>query len=411
MVDDSAASRGGLTETLCAWGATVESAASCGEAVERIVMSGAGERPYRVALIDSTLPDLDGFETARVIQALPRSQELRLILLSPVGQMPGPGRWQEVGFAGLLTKPVRQSELRQTLAVALAPHELRDGTPVATPAPSVPSPPDSLRVLVVEDNAVSRTVVTRLLEHEGHIVVQAGHGKDALATLAIDASFDLILMDLQMPVMDGFETTRRIRANRTLRSLAVVAMTAYARKGDREQCMAHGMDDYLAKPIRAASLRQLVARWSGPRPRRVQAPPAAEPARADTRPEIAVRRPPDAAAQGEAALDIGAVRRSLGGPGGLLAEVAALLLGDVPVQLAQLARAAQLDDAATVAKGAHRLCGAVSNLEAEDMMDLCRRLERLAGSPEAPRTAMIQHVVALRNAWASLEPLVREVSG
>ena len=306
-----------------------------------------------------------------------------------------------------MSKPVRRSELRQTLGVALAPRSANEGVSARTPPPTLAEPQRCLRVLVVEDNPVSTAVVTRLLEHAGHEVMQAEHGQAALGILADDADFDLVLMDLQMPTMDGFEATLRIRRSPALRHLVVVAMTAHARKGDREQCLAQGMDDYLAKPIRAASLRQTVARWSSEGPRRLltPAPPGADPHEEAAR--SAGTHGAAEAADGPA-FDVVTVRRALGGPGDLLAELAALLLVDVPNQLVQLKRAAVAGDASTVARGAHRLCGAVANLEAEEMMGLCRALERAAAASGAAGE-MTRHVDALSSAWGRMEPLVREV--
>ncbi len=250
-MDDNATNRLILVETLAGWGARAVSVADGPEALRAI---RAAAEPFAVALIDGMMPGMDGFDLAGLIRAEPAHDGLVLLMLTSAGRPDDPGRLRGLRIAACLSKPVRRSELFDALAAAL------DATPAVAAEPPPAPPPGGLRVLLAEDHPVNRRVAVGVLEGLGHSVALAADGSEALAALAA-AEFDAVLMDVQMPVMDGFEATAGLRAREagTGRHTPVIALTAHAMKGDRERCLATGFDDHLPKPIRRDALAAALA--------------------------------------------------------------------------------------------------------------------------------------------------------
>ena len=224
----------------------------------------AGES-FELILTDMHMPEMDGFAMVERIRAEHLSSGAAIVMLTSGGGRKDIERCQELGVSAYLLKPVRQEELRETIERLLGAREetkLRPAERTAqgkTPKKTA----ESMRVLVAEDNMVNQWLIQRLLEKRGHRVTLANNGREA-AALAEQESFDLIFMDVQMPEMDGFEATETIRA-RERKSGArtpIIALTAHAMKGDREKCLAGGMDDYLTKPIQPAELDGILERWA-----------------------------------------------------------------------------------------------------------------------------------------------------
>jgi CheY-like chemotaxis protein len=190
-------------------------------------------------------------------------------MLTSAGHSGDAARCQELGVAAYLLKPIRQSELREAIARVLGAREQKGAIPLITrySLHDAREPAASLRILLAEDNAVNQRLASRLLEKRGHSVVVAGNGRAALEALE-KHHFDLVFMDVQMPVMDGFEATAAIRKKEGAGGirLPVVALTAHAMKGDREKCLAGGMDGYLSKPIRSQELDEVLRGYLTPRP-------------------------------------------------------------------------------------------------------------------------------------------------
>ncbi|MGE0710540.1 MAG: response regulator [Planctomycetota bacterium] len=253
VVDDNATNREILDELLRGWGMAPALAESAGAALDLLRAASAAGRPLQLALLDAMMPGKDGLALAREIRADPALGGLPLILLSSAGQSIPAASTRELRFAATLTKPVRERELRAAVRQALevTPSPDQDADP---PPPDAPS-----RVLLAEDSPVNREVVRRLLELRGHAVVTAQDGRQAIEAAARER-FDLILMDLQMPEVDGFQATATIRAREAAegRRTRIVALTGHALAGDRERCLAAGMDDYLPKPFRPRDLYQAV---------------------------------------------------------------------------------------------------------------------------------------------------------
>jgi CheY-like chemotaxis protein len=251
-------------------------------------------------------------------------------------------RCRDLGVAAHLVKPVKPAELNKAIAAALrvpAPGVVAAVAARATPAESSPVwATTRLKVLIAEDNVVNQRVVVRLLENLGHQITVTGDGRQALAALDREP-FDLVLMDVQMPEMDGFEATQRIRDNEigTDTHTRVVAMTAHAMKGDRERCLASGMDDYLSKPVQRGELLRVLG-WAAKEAGAVEVAPIA--------------------ASPSPALDRGPALERLGGDEDLFAEVAGLFREDAPKLLDEIRRAVATGDAPAVQRAAHGLKGA-----------------------------------------------------
>ncbi len=293
IVDDNATTRSILHELLTSWRMQPILADSGRAALTALRQAAASGRAFPLALVDAHMPDIDGFTLAQQIRQHPALKEITIIMLTSIGQPGDIARCQALEIPFRLEKPINQTALWDACLTALGASALRRPSPSPPPPqgvsvqhPVVSSKNDGqLSILLAEDNVVNQTLAVRLLEKWGHHVVVAGNGKEALAALE-HRRFDLVLMDVQMPEMDGFEATREIRRREIERSAApgrrkaeqvaplvdascsaqrsafshipIVAMTAHAMQGDREQCLAAGMDAYLTKPLQTKELRDVI---------------------------------------------------------------------------------------------------------------------------------------------------------
>ncbi|HSK17138.1 MAG TPA: PAS domain S-box protein [Gaiellaceae bacterium] len=267
VVDDNATNREILVRYAESWGMRAQTTGSPGEALEWVRRGD----PFDLALLDMQMPEMDGLALARALRRERDAKTLPLVLLSSLGRRPedGPAR---VGFAAQLAKPIKASQLYETLVGVLAARSSAAPAPAACAAAPAASQP--LRILLAEDNEMNRKVALALLARMGYGADLAANGLDALAALE-RKRYDVVLMDVEMPQLDGLETTRRIRARWPGEGgPRVIAMTAKAMQGDRELCLEAGMDDYLAKPIRRQELAEALARSERPRP--VDAPTTGE---------------------------------------------------------------------------------------------------------------------------------------
>jgi signal transduction histidine kinase/CheY-like chemotaxis protein len=249
VVDDNDANRRVLDATAARWGMQTTTARSAGEALDLLRSAAANGAPFPLVLCDVHMPGQDGFYLAEQFSG---DRETKIILLTSASQRGDSARCRELGIAGYLTKPVRQSELRAAIVAVLgAPgnettvtrHTVREERALAQ------------RILIAEDNIVNQQVIRRLIERQGHTVTIVDTGLRAVEALD-QSEFDAVLMDVQMPDMDGFEATAEIRRREKVsgKRHTIIAMTAHAMNGDRERCLTAGMDDYLSKPIGLAQL-------------------------------------------------------------------------------------------------------------------------------------------------------------
>jgi PAS domain S-box-containing protein len=255
VVDDNATNRRILERYLAAWGMEVETAEDAREALRAVERAAEAARPFEFVLLDFHMPEVDGTELAGWLHARPDASHRKVLLLSSLDfQLTAEGR-ETFGLCASLTKPIRRRVLRQTLASlhgeALAERAERASVEVEKPG-------EGLRALVAEDNPVNQRVARLQLERLGFVVEVAIDGREALEMVG-KTSFDVVLMDCQMPRMDGYEATVALR-ERGFADLAIVAMTAHAMEGDRDRCLEVGMDEYVSKPMRPPELRQALAR-------------------------------------------------------------------------------------------------------------------------------------------------------
>jgi signal transduction histidine kinase/CheY-like chemotaxis protein len=258
IVDDDKTNRTILVEMLRAKGMKPLAVESGEAALAILDQARAAGCPFPLVILDSQMPEMDGFTLAARIRAQPEHRNTRLLMLTSMGQRGDAARCKEIGIEVYLLKPVKQSALLHAIACSL-------GQPGAVRAPltrhSLNQSRRKLRVLLAEDNAVNQKLASRILEKQGHSVEVANDGQEAVAALA-NGEFDVVLMDVQMPNMSGLEATAAIRTleRATGRHVPIVAMTANAMKGDRERCLEVGMDDYVSKPIQADHLLEVIAR-------------------------------------------------------------------------------------------------------------------------------------------------------
>ena len=275
MVDDNHTNRRVLEEVLLNWGALPSTVADGPAALVALREAADAGSPFAIALIDGMMPEMDGFELASRIRELPGIDEPLMVMLTSSGLAGEAQRSRDAGIAVYLTKPVRQSELLLVLTriVGATPFP-KDGSPRGDP--SLPTRVSEthwgLRILLAEDHVINQKVAVAMLRRMGHEPTVVGDGRDAIEAWS-SRPFDLILMDIQMPVMDGFAAVVAIRAReREIGGrVPIVALTAHAMKGDRERCLEAGFDDHLTKPILASGLSQVIERWASRNPKAAHA--------------------------------------------------------------------------------------------------------------------------------------------
>jgi CheY-like chemotaxis protein len=260
IVDDNATNRRLLDEFLHRWNTETELAASAMVALDVMRRNRREGRTFHIVLIDAQMPEVDGFRLAEEIRGDQELEGAIIMMLTSAGQHGDAARCRELGVAGYLTKPIRQAELRQAIERVLGKSRVGQPIPFVT-RHSLREAGRSLRILLAEDNAVNQLLAKRVLEKQGHSTVVVVSGREALEALE-KGTFDLVLMDVQMPDVDGFEATAAIRQRerQTGAHLPIIAMTAAAMQGDKERCLEAGMDAYLSKPINANELFAAIER-------------------------------------------------------------------------------------------------------------------------------------------------------
>jgi signal transduction histidine kinase/CheY-like chemotaxis protein len=261
VVDDNRTNLRILEGILKSWGMEPTLVDSGRKGLAHLSSAREAREPFVLILADLHMPEMDGFALIEQIRQLPDLTSPTIMMLSSSGHRGDAARCEELEVAAYLLKPIRQSELRQAIAKALGAQDQKGPVPLITRASlqDAEGQTVSLRVLLAEDNLVNQHLASRLLEKRGHHVIVACNGREALAAFEKE-SFDLVLMDVQMPDMDGFEATAVIREREKGSGLhvPVIALTAHAMKGDREKCLAAGMDGYLTKPIRIVELDEIL---------------------------------------------------------------------------------------------------------------------------------------------------------
>jgi len=330
------------------------------EALVQLRHAWRSGEPFPLVLTDVNMPGVDGFSLAeRIKQDEDLSSTIIMMLTS--GDRPGDiARCEELGVASYLMKPIKQSELFDAVLLALGVTEAENGAVETVRSDAAPQV-GPLCVLLAEDSLPNQKLAVGLLEKRGHTVTVANNGREAVAAAA-SGRFDLVLMDVQMPEMDGLEATAVIRSRerQTGRHTPIVAMTAHALRGDREQCLAAGMDEYVAKPVRSKQLYEAIERVLAD---------AGE-----------IRRPAETPSEKTGDVNWQLALQSALGDRKLLKEVAEAFLEECPGLLHQLQEAIRNADAATVRRLGHTIKGALRTFGAETALDLAGRIEEMGRS-------------------------------
>jgi len=271
-VDDSATTREVLHRLLTRWRMAHTIVASADEALREFRAGIATHTPYELVLIDHPMPGCNGLELAHALHTIPSPARAGLLLLTSQKKRPAPEELRENGIAAAEFKPISEPRLRDALlhSLDIAPPPTAPATPDAQVPLAAPRN-DTARILVAEDNAVNQKIAMRFLQNHGHQATLVSSGLEALAALG-KHHYDLVFMDVQMPEMDGLEATRTIRRLEHDKSpgfthrVCIIAMTANALAGDREVCLAAGMDDYIVKPLVPDSVHAILAKYLRPAP-------------------------------------------------------------------------------------------------------------------------------------------------
>ena len=263
IVDDNPTNRLVLSKAFDSWNISYAEADDGVAAMACLAAAAEHGRPFTLALVDMQMPGMDGASLGRLIKQNPLISDLELVLLTSIGQGGEASRYREIGFAAYLTKPVKLDHLLRCLGRVVARESEMDTTKDTTTEDTVANPSTAgRRILVAEDNRTNQLVATKLLERMGYLVDIAENGREALAALRA-ASYDLVFMDVQMPELDGMGATKAIRTSTDPcinTAIPIIAMTAHAMKGDRDDCLEAGMDDYVSKPISRQELAAALAR-------------------------------------------------------------------------------------------------------------------------------------------------------
>jgi two-component system, sensor histidine kinase and response regulator len=362
IVDDNRTNRRILEGLVKRWGMNPTSASDGERALIELSTAREANDPYGLILTDMHMPKMDGFRLVEHIKERPELSTATIMMLTSGGQRGDAARCGELGIAAYLLKPVRQSELREAIARVLGAKE-QGAIPMITrySMEADAETSKSLQILLAEDNQVNQKLAMRLLEKRGHHIAIASNGREALSALE-KKHFDLVLMDVQMPEMDGLEATRLLREKEKSsgQHQAVVAMTALVMKGDRERCMTAGMDGYLSKPIRQQELDDVLDTYL-----------------ALDRPNPFLSKPDDLP---ETSVCVEELLERIDGDRGFLSELLVLFLGDYPGQIQSARQAIANNDAAELQRVGHALKGALGNLAAPIASGIAGELESMGRS-------------------------------
>ncbi|MCZ6874761.1 MAG: response regulator, partial [bacterium] len=383
IVDDNAINRQILSHQLPLWGISDDSATSGLQALEMLRAAAAQGRLYDLAILDMHMPEMDGIALTRAIKADPSIASVRLVMLTSGGAPDEKRTAQQPGIERWLSKPVRQSQLYDCLSMVMgSPAEQLDALH------DRPAPTDELHILrghllLAEDNLVNQQVAVGMLKSFGCQVDTVGNGREAVERLA-HATYDAVLMDCQMPEMDGFEATRAIRQQETLSGsghVTIIALTANAMEGDREYCLAAGMDAYLSKPFTLDQLYTAIKPWLAPHDgsQPEQPSPALPPAQANA----------PVCAKPSAAIDptVLDALRELPTGAEIVAKILRTYLSTTPSLLDNLWDAIKHDDASSIRQAAHSFKSASGNVGAVRLATLCKALETMGRANDIDNAA------------------------
>jgi signal transduction histidine kinase/DNA-binding response OmpR family regulator/HPt (histidine-containing phosphotransfer) domain-containing protein len=418
VVDDNETNRRVLSGFLRMWNMRPKCVEDGPAAIAEVKRSVVAGEAYSLMLVDQMMPDMDGFTLVEQLQQEPGLAPSTIMMLTSADRKADSSRCKSLRIAAYLVKPVKADELQIAILAALG-GAIRDKSlpkSVERPADSTGTSPRSLRILLAEDNPVNQRVALYILQKAGHSTLPVGNGKLALDAIKRE-TFDVVLMDVQMPEMDGLEATAAIRASEanTGRHLPIIAMTAHAMQGDRERCLEAGMDDYISKPVQSTALLRILD--SAVRDRTTPARGLAVeggsnssggkvrlPAATSVEPPCASKPVDHDLFDHQAALD------RVNGDEAVLSEIIGLFLDDAPIQLEKIRQAIKQGDAVSLCSAAHTLKGSVGCLAGGRAAAAAHRLEQLGKRAElrdaAPTFADLEAEV--ESLSGALSPLVMQ---
>ncbi|MGA2590266.1 MAG: response regulator [Bryobacteraceae bacterium] len=367
VVEDHVTNLSLVTSLLESWGCRCGQAVDADSALAELRQAAEASDPFRIALLNVGLPGIGGEELGRRIAADPQLAGTALVLMTPLGQ-PVPA---SPAFAAHVSKPVLESRLRTALAQALAQNKSRHAPPAAPILAQRDAVPENSRakILVAEDNPTNQEVAMAILGKLGYDAYAVANGAEAVAALR-DADYDLVLMDCEMPEMDGYEATRHIREHGRNRRIPIVALTADAMLGDREKCLQAGMNDYVAKPVQPEVLARVLGNWLRASREEAQSPPVAAPGTS-------------------AAFDEREMLHRLMGDRDLAGKIIGGFLEDFPRQLLTLQKRLEEGDAGGVRLQAHTLKGAAATVSAPALRAAALEMEQAGIHGQLPRAARL----------------------
>jgi len=361
IVDDNLTNRLILREQLHSWGCRYDVAASAKEALDKLWAGLESKDPFQVAILDMEMPDMDGAILGRKIKENPDLGQTLLLLLTSQGRRGDAKRMEGIGFSAYLTKPVKSAQLRDCLALAIGSKSSAFSgrpVPIITRHSVAEAKKQKMRILLAEDNVTNQKLALRILEKMGYRADTAGTGREVLWALE-RVPYDLILMDMQMPEMDGLEATAAIRQKETETGghIPIIAMTARALKGDRERCLAAGLDDYISKPIQPKELIEAIGRQLG---------------KADVG---AQKIPLVGISEEKEIFDKGELLDRVGGDEEIFREIVKTFMEEAPLQVQKLKEVLQEGEALSVERQAHLLKGAAMNMGAKVLQAVALEVE------------------------------------
>ena len=362
VVDDHAINRRIIKEILKSWQMSVEEVADGYAALEALERA---EKPFDLVLMDLMMPGMDGLETVARIRASGQIGLVPVLLLSSAGRTEDIARTRQLGIARCLIKPVKESDLLDAVLVAKDQAIAAEDSLVSAAEPVAPD--QRRRVLLADDGLINQQVAVTLLEERGHSVVVVDNGRAAVEKVAAE-SFDLVLMDVQMPEMDGIEATLAIRAAEAVgeRHMPIIAMTAHAMKGDRERFLASGMDGYVAKPVRPVKLYEAVEGVAPTSNSSVESSPIV----------ASQRETDDLPFRWETALE------RVDGREQMLRELVDVFFAECPKLIQQIRENIDIENGAELRRVAHMLKGSADTFGADGVSQAAYRLEQIGRAGE-----------------------------
>jgi PAS domain S-box-containing protein len=372
VVADNATNREVLTAQLLAWGVRLEEAPNRPAALQALYLARDAGDPFRVAILDMQMPGMDGTALGRAIKVDEKLKDTRLVIMTSLGQRGDAKRMQEIGFAAYLTKPARHSEILDCLSAVLAGTGVtQQAQPIVTRHSIREMRRGAVRILLAEDNITNQRVALAILKKLGLRADTVANGAEAVKALEI-IPYDLVLMDGQMPEMDGLEATRQIRNPQSAvqnHQIPIIAMTAHAMQGAREKCIEAGMNDYVSKPVSPQALAEALDKW-------LPKEPAAATKQATPKPEEIV--PVSVEEPGTPVFDKPDMMARLMDDEDLARRVVGGFLEDIPRQIEVLKGYLEAGDAASAERQAHSIKGASANVGEERLREVAFEMEKAA---------------------------------